>query len=148
MRYNYSMENYPKIGTGVMIWKDGKVLLGKRKGSHGAGTYSFPGGALDYGETLEACLRREVKEECGLEIENLKFVCISDELDHMPKHFINIVFRADWKSGEPTIMEPDKSENWDWYPFEHLPEPLFVKTREAIEAYQKGINYFSEEKNA
>ena len=37
-------ENRPKVGLGVMVMKDGKVLLGKRKGSHGAGEYVWPGG--------------------------------------------------------------------------------------------------------
>ncbi len=48
----------PKIGVGVLIIRDGKLLLGRRKGSHGAATWSAPGGHLEYGETPEACARR------------------------------------------------------------------------------------------
>lgn len=50
---------HPKVGIGVMIFKDGKVLLGKRKGSHGDGEYSFPGGHLNYMESFEDCAQRE-----------------------------------------------------------------------------------------
>ena len=58
----------PKVGLGVCIVKDNKVLLGKRKGSHGAGTWSFPGGHLEFQETWEKCAKREVLEETGLKI--------------------------------------------------------------------------------
>ena len=136
---------YPKIGIGVMIWKDGKVLLGKRKGSHGAGAYCFPGGALEYGETLEECARREVREETGIEISNIRFNVISDELEHMPKHYVNVMFVADWASGEVRLMEPEKSESWEWYDPKHLPEPLFPKTEGAFKAYKEGIHYFDSE---
>ena len=43
----------PKVGVGVMVFKDGKILLAKRKGSHGAGEYAFPGGHLEFGESFE-----------------------------------------------------------------------------------------------
>jgi 8-oxo-dGTP diphosphatase len=132
----------PKIGIGIMIWKDGKVLLGKRKGSHGEGLYCFPGGALDYGETLAQCAQREVREETGIEIQNIRFNVISDELEYMPKHYVNVMFIADWKSGEVELREPEKCESWDWYDIEHLPEPLFPKTKSAFEAHKAGIHYF------
>ena len=51
-----------RVGIGVMIFKDGKVLLGKRKGSHGEGDWAFPGGHLDYMEGFEECARRETRE--------------------------------------------------------------------------------------
>lgn len=52
----------PKTGVGVMILKNGKVLLGKRKGSHGEGEFAFPGGHLEYMEGFADCARREVLE--------------------------------------------------------------------------------------
>ncbi len=67
------MHDLPKVGVGVMILKEGKVLLGKRKGSHGAGEYSFPGGHLEYMESFEDCARREIEEECGIKVKNLRF---------------------------------------------------------------------------
>jgi 8-oxo-dGTP diphosphatase len=54
-----------------MIVKNGSVLLGKRKGSHGEGEYAFPGGHLEYMESFEQCAHRETLEECGVEIEHI-----------------------------------------------------------------------------
>lgn len=62
---------HPKVGIGVMIFRDGEILLGKRKGSHGDGEYAFPGGHLEYMESFSDCARREVREECGIEIANI-----------------------------------------------------------------------------
>ncbi len=53
-------EQRPRVGIGVMVMKDGKVLLGKRKGSHGAGEYAWPGGHMEYMESFEDVAKREV----------------------------------------------------------------------------------------
>jgi ADP-ribose pyrophosphatase YjhB (NUDIX family) len=65
----------PKVGLGVLIFKEGKVLLGKRKHADGLGDgeYAGTGGHLEYMESIEACAKRETLEECGLEIENVRF---------------------------------------------------------------------------
>ena len=54
-----------RVGVGVIIVRDGNVLLGERAGSHGAGTWALPGGHLEFGETVADCARREVLEETG-----------------------------------------------------------------------------------
>jgi 8-oxo-dGTP diphosphatase len=56
----------PRIGVGVAVLPEGKGLLGKRKGSHRAGHWSFPGGHLDFGESAESYASRELLEETGL----------------------------------------------------------------------------------
>ena len=63
-----SERELPKVGVGVIVVRDGKVLLGKRRGAHGEGSWSFPGGHLEFNELLEICAKREAKEETGLEI--------------------------------------------------------------------------------
>jgi 8-oxo-dGTP diphosphatase len=147
-------ENKPKVGVGIMILKDGKVLLGKRKGSHGAGDYAFPGGHLEYLESFEDCARREIREEAGIEVKNLKMLCVSNITEYKPKHYVDVGMIAEWESGEPKVLEPDKRESWDWYPLDNIPEPLFFICRHYFEAYktlqpglgQAGKNFFDVEK--
>ena len=138
-------QNRPKVGIGVMILKEGKVLLGKRKGSHGAGQYAFPGGHLEYMESFAECARRETLEECGIEIENFRFVLLENVKLYAPKHYVHITLLADWKSGEPKVMEPDKCKGWEWYALDTLPEPLFELVKISIESYQTGRNYYDAE---
>ena len=64
----------PKVGIGVLVIKDGKILVGKRKGAHGEGQYAWPGGHMEYMESFEQCAKREVMEETGIEIENVRFL--------------------------------------------------------------------------
>jgi 8-oxo-dGTP diphosphatase len=130
----------PKVGIGVMIFKDGKVLLGKRKSALGFGTYAWPGGHLEYMESFEGCARRETTEETGIEIQNVRFLRLLNMKEYAPKHYVDIGLVADWKSGEPRVMEPEKCEGWDWYDLDALPQPLFVETY--IEAYKTGRNFF------
>ena len=129
------------VGIGVMIVKDAKVLLGKRLGAHGAGEYATPGGRLEHGETFEACARREVAEECGIEIENLRFQFVTNLTAYPPTHFAHIGFIADWKTGEPHNLEPHKCEGWNWYSFDALPQPLFAATAIAVRSYREGFIY-------
>lgn len=131
-----------RVGLGVMVMKDGKFLLGKRKGSHGGGQYSFPGGHLEYMESIEDCARREVREEAGIEIKNIRFVRLLNLKDYAPKHYIDIGTIADWESGEPTVMEPDKCEGWGWYTEQELPKPHFSGLESYFEALKGGKIFY------
>jgi 8-oxo-dGTP diphosphatase len=66
-------ENNVRVGIGVFVFKEGKFLMQKRQGSHGEGTWSCPGGHLEFGESFKDTARREVKEETNLEIDNVRF---------------------------------------------------------------------------
>ncbi|MBP6931625.1 MAG: NUDIX domain-containing protein [Candidatus Pacebacteria bacterium] len=133
--------NHIKVGVGVMVFKDGKVLMGKRKGKHGAGEYSWPGGHLEYMESIIECTKREVFEECGIEIKNIKFLRLLN-MKKYDKHYIDIAMTADWGSGEVTLKEPEKCEGWDWYDINNLPEPLFAPLQTYFEALKTGKIFF------
>lgn len=132
----------PKVGVGVMILKEGKVLLGKRKGSHGEGEFAFPGGHLEYMESFIDCARREVTEECGLGIDNIRFLFLANVVKYSPKHYIHIGLIADWENGEPKVLEPEKTEGWQWYKIGALPKPMFEMCKLSIDSYKSGTIYF------
>ncbi len=135
-------EQRPRVGIGVMILKEGKVLLGKRKGSHGEGEWAFPGGHLEYMEGFEECARRETKEETGIEIKNVHFQFLANMKKYAPKHYAHIGLIADWTSGDPRVCEPDKCEEWKWFDVSALPKQMFETGILAIDSYKSGRNYF------
>lgn len=128
MRYNKTMEeNRPKVGVGVIIRRDNKILLGKRKNAHGDGTWSFPGGHLEFGETPEDCAKRETFEETGLILNTfIKSGYTNDIFDKENKHYITLYMITNLEEGEPELKEPEKCEQWQWFEWSKLPEPLFV----------------------
>lgn len=134
----------PLVSVGVMIFKDGMVLLGKRKGSHGAGEYAFPGGHLDYMESFEDCAKRETFEETGMQIQNIRLVYVANIVVYDPKHYVNIMLVADWVSGDPMVCEPEKCEGWQWYDLENLPNPIFRASGLGIDSYKTGKNYYDQ----
>jgi 8-oxo-dGTP diphosphatase len=89
----------PQVGVGVFIKKDGKILVGKRKGSHGAGTWALPGGHLEPGESFDACCKREVLEETGLIIKNVSPVVFTNDIFHDEgRHYITLFFKGEYES--------------------------------------------------
>ena len=116
----------PEVGIGVCVIKDGKVLLGKRKNSHGGGSWSFPGGHLEMYETWEDCAKREVLEETDLRIKNTKFAGVTNDFfPEEDKHYVTLFIIAYYDSGELKTMEPEKCSDWNWFSWENLPQPLF-----------------------
>lgn len=138
-------EQRPKVGVGVMIFKDGKVLLGKRKGSHGEGEYAFPGGHLEYMESFAECAQRETTEEAGIEIGDINFLLLANVKKYSPKHYVHITVTAQWVSGEPQALETEKCENWGWYSLGDLPSPMFEMCKLSFESYKTGRNYYDAE---
>ena len=117
----------PKVGVAIIVVKDFKVLLGKRVGSHGSGTWQFPGGHLEFGEPIEDCAKRELFEETGLTIRNIRSGPYTNDIfTTEQKHYITLFVIADYDSGVLTVKEPKKCEKWDWFSWSRLPEPKFL----------------------
>lgn len=136
------MENKrPKVGIGVVIRKDGNVLLGERINAHGEGMWAFPGGHLEYGESWEGCSLRETIEETGVEINNLHLGTVTNDIfEKEEKHYITLFMLADYLSGEPQVLEPHKCARWEWFKWSDLPDNLFLPFKNAI---AEGFNPFS-----
>lgn len=121
-----SANSHIRVGVGVFVFKDGKFLMGQRRNAHGDGTWSVPGGHAEFGETFEEAARREVQEETGLLIKNVCFGAVTnDHFKEDNKHYVTIWMLSEYESGTPTIMEPDKFIQMEWYNLDSLPSPLF-----------------------
>lgn len=134
-----SDHNFPRVGVGVLVVRDGMILLGKRCGLHMPGFYAAPGGHLEFDESFAECARREVLEETGLRASSVRFLTIGNyRFDS--KHYVDVDMLAECSVGEPEAMEPEKCAEWKWYDRANLPSPLFIVTRRMIEAYVNGVS--------
>ena len=120
------MDEKPQVGTALIITKDDKVLLMKRKGPHGTGTWSTPGGHLDFRETLEGCAAREAKEEVGVEVVDIRFRSVTNDIfEENGRHYVTIWLEG--KSiGEPRIVSEKEVAEIGWFDWDALPQPLFL----------------------
>ena len=117
----------PKVGIGVLVVKDNRILMGLRKSTNGINSWAPSGGHLEYGESWEDCARRETLEETGITITNPRFAAVTNDVNpDGTTHYITIFMRADWADGEVVAREPDKCERWEWFDWEALPHPLFL----------------------
>jgi 8-oxo-dGTP diphosphatase len=130
----------PKVGVGVMMLRGDEVLIGKRRGSHGESTYGWCGGHVEFGEALEQAAAREVKEETGMEVNRLEFLCVSNIVEY-GKHYLDIEFVCTDFQGEPTVREEHRVEDWFWCDLDALPEPLFAAVRLAVNSYRNKTVY-------
>jgi 8-oxo-dGTP diphosphatase len=127
---------YPKtanVGVAVLVRRGDEIVLLRRQGSHGAGTWSAPGGHIDFGETPEACGIRETREEVGLEIDGLKFIGLTNDVfESEGKHYVTIWMEARYAGGEAKINSPREMTEVGWFPLSALPEPLFLPVANLI----------------
>lgn len=135
------MENIIKVGIGVMIKDGNKILLGHRcdnykdtGGIHEPGSWTLPGGKQEYNETVLEGAAREVKEETNLDISELSFFGLSDDIQP-DKHYVTIQVIANNYSGELKNLEPTKHSEWKWFDINDLPENLYSPSKKFIEAY-------------
>jgi len=117
---------HTRVGVGVIVCRAGRVLLGLRRGSHGAGTWALPGGNLEFGESALTCAQRELLEETALHAAAIQQAQYT--VDHFPaeqKHYVTLFVEALDVTGEVQNCEPGKCDGWQWFPWDALPTPLF-----------------------
>ena len=117
----------PKVGVGVLVVENNRILLGRRMGAHGAETWAAPGGKLEFRETVEACARRELFEETSLKLEQHRFGPYTNDIfEDEGEHYVTVFVIALKVSGHVKLMEREKCEGWKWFEVNALPSPLFM----------------------
>jgi len=132
----------PGVGVCMIIFKENKVLLGKRHDDpakadselKGEGTWTIPGGKLDFKEDFVQAAIRESKEECDIDVHDLELVSLTNDMTD-DRHFVTLGFYAKRFSGEPRVMESDEITEWRWFDINNLPSPIFFPAEKAIKNF-------------
>jgi 8-oxo-dGTP diphosphatase len=127
----------PYVGVGAVIVQDRKVLLVKRKYEPLAGQWSLPGGAVEVGETLEACLVREMLEETGLEVRVGPVIEVFDRITHDDEgrvlyHFVLVDYLC-WPTGGLLTADSDVADVVFADPGDLAPYDLTAKATSVIQ---------------
>ncbi len=142
------MKKIANAGIGIMIIKDDKVLLGRRNDDpekadsllHGEGTWTCPGGKLDFGEKIADAAKKEILQETGIKVNDLKLISVTNEIVS-DAHFVTIGFLCKDFDGEPKIMEPEEIVEWRWFSLNELPENIYPPTFKLINNYLENKIY-------
>ena len=127
--------DFPGVGTGLAILRDGKLLLYRRTRPPEAQHWSIVGGKVDLGESSEAAARREAEEESGLTIGAIEFLLHSEQFETVDgQHWVSMIYHTTDIVGEPRVMEPEKLPEFGWFALDDLPSPLSHFAADAVRA--------------
>ena len=136
MAVSMSEMRRPVLAASIAVFRDGKVLLGRRAKAPAFGLWSLPGGRVEPGEAMEACALRELQEEVGVTALSLGFVRHVEHIEHdetgaLKAHAVIAAFAGHWQAGEATASDEISECMWvdphapgDLAMTRHLPDVL------------------------
>ena len=136
--------DYIGVGVGGIILNDADEILFIRRGvaaKNERGAWTVPGGQVDFGETLEAAMRREVLEEVNLSVTDARQLANVDHLipsEH--QHWVTTSFVV--HVSDPTaarILEPTKMDRLGWFSLKELPSPLTIAANKFMKLYRASV---------
>ena len=110
--------DYPRSAAGMLVVRRDRVLLLERAHDPRMGFLDIPGGFVEAGESLEQCVHREVAEEVGVHVTNLRY--FGSQSWPFP-HSLMVAYTAQWVSGE-IVKQDDEIEDAQWYALDALPK--------------------------
>ncbi len=127
--------DFPGVGTGLAILRDGKLLLYRRTRPPEAGHWNIVGGKVDHMERAAEACRREAAEETGLSIGRIAFLTLSEQIFEADRHhWLSVIYRTEDIDGEARVTEPEKLPEFGWFALDALPSPLSRFAADAVQA--------------
>ncbi|KAK1676380.1 NUDIX hydrolase domain-like protein [Colletotrichum godetiae] len=144
---NDPKHQFPRVGVTAIIERNGKVIVGKRMGSHGSGMLQMPGGHQEKGERHFECAVREIKEETDLDIEAIEYGPVTEDIfEEEGRQYttVHVWCKMIDESQEPKLMEENKCEGWKWMSAQELRDSVrrdeaFLPVKHLVEQ-QGGAN--------
>ncbi|MBI3964136.1 MAG: NUDIX hydrolase [Chloroflexi bacterium] len=133
----------PVVAVGAVIVRGDRVLLARRGKEPASGLWTFPGGGLELGETVREGARREVKEECDLDVELGEMLGVFDRVrrdddGRVLYHYVIVDFAARSVRGEP--VAGDDCAEVKWVQVDEIEEPLLRDlARQAIASFRTSV---------
>ncbi|KQW28643.1 DNA mismatch repair protein MutT [Rhizobium sp. Root274] len=125
--------DFPGLGVGLAILRDGKLLLCRRMKAPEVGHWNIVGGKVDHMEPTADAAKREAEEETGLTIGPITYVGVTEQIIPADgQHWVSLLYKATETKGEPQLTEPDKLSEIGFFALDDLPQPLSVFTRAVL----------------
>ena len=135
--------DYIGVGVGAIIVNEAGCIFLARRGPNAKneqGLWEFPGGSVEFGETLAEALQREMLEEYGIQVSVGELVDVVDHiLPQEHQHWVSPTFICQIVSGEASIREPEKCTEIGWFSIDQTPEELTQITRVNLEHYRQSM---------
>ncbi|WP_271591280.1 nucleotide triphosphate diphosphatase NUDT15 [Bradyrhizobium sp. CCBAU 65884] len=135
-----------KIGVNTFVFREGRILLGKRLSQEGYKTWCLPGGHFEYGESLVDAAKRELEEETGIKATTLEFIQIVNQ-PRIDCHYVHVNFLAKVWRGTPAVMEPEKCSDWRWFELNNISEEIFIGHKQFIRAFIDKTTFVDNDSN-
>ncbi len=104
-----------QVGVGAVVREAGRVLVLRRAGAHGAGTWGLPGGHQEFGESPEGTAVRETLEETGLVVlPTARLGFTNDPMPEIGRHYVTLFVACTRTAGDPELREPHKATALAW----------------------------------
>ena len=117
----------------ILVNEKNEILLSKRKSKEGEGLYGFPGGKREKGEKPIDAAKRELKEELGIDVSNLKMIDKrKKKLSKIWQIILFYTFVSESQQKNIKNMEPNKTESLDWFELDKLPKNIWEHNRQYI----------------
>ena len=136
--------DYIGVGVGAIVVNDaGELFLSQRgeAATNERGAWEFPGGKVDFGETLRDTLIREFQEEYGMTIEIVELLSVDDHiLPAEGQHWVSPTYIASSIGEAPRILEPEKCSAIGWFTLDNLPQPLSLISQYNLRDYRAKLS--------